>query len=413
MSAAPSPLRTLLLCSRPPWPAIGGDRLRTAHLLRALGRLGPVALVATLERSDDPDEIRRGLPGVERMWLQRPRGLPRVLRSASALAGGGSLQRAWYAETGARKAVVEAIREFQPQVLVAHLVRTLDWLPPREQSPPLLIDVQDALSLQYSEARGLARGWRGAAMALERGRIGVLERAALSRAEAVTFITNRDRDAVWDAAGSDAAPAPRCVVASAVVDLDRWPDTPPSPEPDIVGFAGNLRTASNVDMVLHLADVVLPRLRERLPGARLRILGIEADGAVRRLAGRPGIELRGPVDDMPSELRRCALTACPLRFGSGIQNKVLESLAGRVPAVVSRKVADALGDGAADVVTVAEPGIPFADALLGLLRDPGRRAALGVRGRAWVAERHSEDAALGPFLSTIRELAAGARPGAA
>ena len=47
-------IRSLLLCSRPPWPPIGGDRLRTAQIARILAGLGPVHLVATGSAPEPP-----------------------------------------------------------------------------------------------------------------------------------------------------------------------------------------------------------------------------------------------------------------------------------------------------------------------------------------------------------------------
>ena len=163
-------VRSLLLCSRPPWPRIGGDRVRTWHMARSLATLGPVGVVALAGPDDDERAIRAGLPFAERLWLPRLSRPRAALRSLAALAGGWALQVALYDAPEAAAATREAIDLLQPDVVVAHLVRTVAWAP--EGCPPLVADIQDALALHYARARGHGRGWRRLAMTVERGRMG-------------------------------------------------------------------------------------------------------------------------------------------------------------------------------------------------------------------------------------------------
>ena len=394
-----SGVRTLLLCSRPPWPRIGGDRVRTFHLARALAGLGPVGVVTLVPRGEDRDAIRAGLPFVERCWLPGRRLAPELLRSCRALADGAALQSRLYAAPEARLAVLQAIESFQPDVIVAHLVRTVAWVP--KDSPPLVIDVQDALSHHYATARRFGAGWRSLAMAVERGRIDRAEQAAVDRADGLSFISERDRDHVVRGRPG----APPVAIARAVVDPGRFVCDGVAPEPDTIGFLGNLATAPNRDMVIHFARRLLPRIRRDRPNARLRVIGVRAGSQVRRLARLPGVSLVGRVDDVAPELARCWVTVCPQRFGSGVQNKVLEALAAGAPAVISPTAAASLGPRSAAGVVVAPPDVAFAHAVSHLLADPTRRNHLSAAGRRFTAEVHGPQVALDGFLDLVRRLA--------
>ena len=392
-------LRTLLLCSRPPWPRIGGDRVRTFHLARALAGLGPVGLVTLVPADEDRSAIRQGLPFVSRSWLPGRRLAPELVRSCRALADGAALQSRLYAAPEAQAAVVEALESFRPDVIVAHLVRTVAWVP--EDSPPLVVDIQDALSLHYATARRFGAGWRSLAMAVERGRIDRAEQAAIDRADGLTFISERDRDHVLQGRKG----APPVAVARAVIDAGRFLCDGVQPEPDTIGFLGNLATAPNRDMVVHFARRILPRIRRDRPRARLRVIGVRAGSQVRGLARLPGVRLVGRVDDVAPELARCWLTICPQRFGSGVQNKVLEGLAAGTPAVVSPIAAASLGPRSAAGVVVAPPDIAFAHAVRDLLADPTRRARMSAAGRRFASESHGPEVALDGFLDLVRRLA--------
>jgi glycosyltransferase involved in cell wall biosynthesis len=390
-------VRTLLLCSRPPWPLRGGDRVRTWHLARALSTLGPVGVVALRSPQEDPGEIQAGLPFVDRWWLPTLHRAPAMLRGAGALLENRPLQQAIYDAPEARSAVHQALDEGGIDVIVAHLLRTVPWVP--AQSPPLVIDVQDALSAQYEASRGKRRGWRGLAMAVESGRIGRAEAAAVARADLVAFISDRDRELVVN--GSEA----RTTIAPPVVDPARFGPQDVEPTQGVIGFLGNLRSASNRDMAVHMARRILPLVRSARPEATLRIMGIEAGSDVRSLGRLPGVSFLGPVDDAGEELARCTVTVCPLRFGSGVQNKVLESLAVGTPTVVTPEVAAALGPRAGEAVAVGTLDRAFAMRIVDLLSDPAERAHRSAAGRAFIDSTHRPGAAQGEFLAAVRELA--------
>jgi glycosyltransferase involved in cell wall biosynthesis len=339
------------------------------------------------------------LPFVDRLELPVLGGGRAAVRSLLAGISGGSLQQAVYDCPAARVAVQALLAESPPDVVVAHLVRTAPWLP-GPPHPPLVVDIQDALSAQYSESRGHRRGWRGLAMALESQRIGAAEQAAVARASALSFISAADRDAVPHEGVVS-------VLAGAAIDLDRFSPQGASVVSGRIGFLGNLRTASNRDMIGYFARVLFPAIRSAVPWAELHIMGHEAGADVRRLGRLPGVVFVGPVDDQVPELEACYLTVCPLRFGSGVQNKVLESLAVGTPVIASTGAAAALAskDAPCPVIS-AELGAPFTAAVIALLGDHDRRASVGTAGQDWVRAVHRPERALAPLLDLVRRLGA-------
>ncbi len=391
-----APVRSVLLTSRPPWPPLGGDRLRTLHLARALASLGPLTIVAC---GAPPPGMAEGLAFADSVQVVPLARGAAALRVMAAAIGRQPLQQALYDAPGLGRATAEAIRG--ADVVVAHLLRTVAWVP--EVPPPLVVCLQDALADQAAEAGrsgGTAGGWRRLALRVEGGRLRDAELRAALAADAVTAITERDRD-LFVAAG---VPAARITVVPAQV--DRIASAPHAePTPDRIVFAGNLRTASNRDMAVHLARRILPRVRSERWEARLRIVGIEAPREVRRLDSLPGVDVVGAVDDMHAELALAWATACPLRFGSGVQNKVLESLAAGTPAVVTSRVLDTLHADAAGAVLTGDHDRALALALVRLLGDRALRDRLAAAGLAFVRAHHGAEA-LQPLVALVARLAA-------
>ena len=371
-------MKSLLLCSRPPWPLHGGDRIRTWHLARALADLGEVSIVATRAAGESPEEIAAGLPFVARLRLPAMTRGGTAVRALAALPSDRPLQQAVYDGPAARRAVRDALAD-GPDVVVAHLIRTVPWLPP--DTPPLVVDVQDALGAQYAAAAGRGHGWRRVAMAVERRRLGPAERAAIARSSAVTFISERDRLAVLPSSDR-----PWAILPAVLDPASFQPDESP-PEPGLIGFVGQLRTAANRDMLEHFVRRVFPLVRSARRDARLHIVGRGADRELRRFGRIPGVVLVGAVDDVAPELRRCWLTICPQRFGSGVQNKVLQSLAVGTPAVVTPDVAAALAPSAG--VAVGRLDRAFAMRVVELLGNEEERGRLSEAGIRHVRERHA------------------------
>jgi len=232
-------------------------------------------------------------------------------------------------------------------------------------------------------------------MALEEKRVLGAEVAAVRRADALSFISQQDAGRV-DTAGKPVA------ILGAALDFDRLRPTGAAAVAGRIGFIGNLRTASNRDMVTHFARSVLPLVTEHYPDAEFYVFGHEAGREVLRLAALPGVVIVGSVEDQVPALESCWVTVCPLRFGSGVQNKMLESLAVGTPVVASPAASGALGVGAP--VVCAELDEAFAAAVGRLLLDSDRRSELSDEGSSWVREHHSPEAAfapLGELLATL------------
>jgi glycosyltransferase involved in cell wall biosynthesis len=92
----------------------------------------------------------------------------------------------------------------------------------------------------------------------------------------------------------------------------------------------------------------------------------------------------GTVEEPADWIARAEVCVAPIRAAAGLQNKLLEAMA-MGKAVVATPEANegirAVTD--RDLLLAREPDA-FARAVLDLLADPGRRAALGAGGRRFV-----------------------------
>ena len=118
------------------------------------------------------------------------------------------------------------------------------------------------------------------------------------------------------------------------------------------GFMGG-RSSPNADALRHFAADMLPTLLDLHPDLVLRVIGAEPPDEVLALAG-PNAEVVGYVPDPAPFLNRARVHVAPLRFGSGIKQKLLDSMAAGLPFVTSPVGAEGLGLGDLEPHVVAD-----------------------------------------------------------
>ncbi len=93
-------------------------------------------------------------------------------------------------------------------------------------------------------------------------------------------------------------------------------------------FVGGFKHPPNEDGLLWFADHILPLIKEKLPGVKLRVAGSNPTDAVKALSERGDTEVLGFVsDERLAELYRTTrLVVVPLRYGAGVKGKVVEAL---------------------------------------------------------------------------------------
>ncbi|MCW2779154.1 MAG: glycosyl transferase, group 1 [Frankiales bacterium] len=357
-----------------PLPARDGLRLQLAGLLRELSQRVEVVLVAVVREGDD----LAAAPTVCSTLVTVPAAGGRRRRLRQELATVVS-RRPVLAEqvtsSGLPEAVREAVARYRPDVV--HL--TPGWLAELADvtSCPSVIVPLDASGPNWQADLAVAANpVRRYLSRRELSRMLRFEREAYSRNDAVVVVTERDAD-LLRASGTTVEPS----VVTNGVDADRWgrPADAGPRDPDLVVFSGAMSYPPNVTAAVFAAREVLPALRERRPGVRLRVVGRDPAPEVRALAG-PHVEVTGTVDDVRPHLWEAGAYLCPMRGGSGVKNKLLEALAAGAPSVVTRVATDGLDlVSGRDVLVADDPG-ELAAAVAGLLADPEAAARLGDAG---------------------------------
>ncbi len=365
-----------------PWPADAGGKRRSLAIAQALARLGDVTLCAFEDQSSQPGDL--ALQGID---VRTVPWVPSAAKVAAGLARTGSLSAARFWDPALRDLIRDAAGAGVDHLQIEYTqmasyargitarLRLLD-----------MHNVESALVASYARVRGgTAKLAHAEAAALRH-----LERRAVKSFDATAVVSE-----------SDARLLP---ATDALVVPNGWTPTdaplPPAAEP-VAAFVALMGWRPNEDAAMWLCRTIWPRVRARLPGATLLLVGRDPSADLRATAGS-GVEVTGTVPDVRPYLQRARVGLAPLRAGGGSRLKVLEALDAGRPVVATSKGVEGLEDLVGNGVVVADEPEHLARAITDLLTDAGRAETIGRQGRAAVAERHSWETALAPLVEVVK-----------
>jgi GT2 family glycosyltransferase len=139
---------------------------------------------------------------------------------------------------------------------------------------------------------------------------------------------------------------------------------------DLLFFGGFLAGAGspNEDALLYLVADVMPLLWESDPELMLHVVGADPTPAVEALHSER-VNVVGYVEDPAEWLARTRVHVSPMRFGSGIKLKLLDSMAAGQPFVTTQVGAEGLPLGPLGTALVAEEPAALAELVHALYTD--------------------------------------------
>jgi polysaccharide biosynthesis protein PslH len=177
------------------------------------------------------------------------------------------------------------------------------------------------------------------------------------------------------------------------VDLTYFAPQPTRREATTLVFSGKMSYHANHAAAVYLIEEIMPLIWQQRPDVQLKIVGANPAPALQALAQHhEQIEVTGYVADLRPYLSTASIALCPIRYGVGIQNKVLEAMAMATPVIAAPQATVALHARPESELLLAANATEFARQTLRLLDDPQRQAMLGFQGRRYVERYHAWEA---------------------
>lgn len=367
--------RFLLVTTRYPFFARYGARGRLESIARWSAPRGTVDLLCFAPTSGGARDLdaEKGLFRETHLLPRRGwRGAGAALR---AFLSGRSAQEALYADPG-MAAWIES-RGGEYDVAIFHLIRAGQYLP-RCGSAKKILELTDALSLAHARRAERARGPLRLLHRMEARRCLASEGRQAALCDRAVLVSEIDRDHL-------AAAFPNLRDRLEVLPLglpDGLFSSGYRPEGPSLLFVGALWFPPNIEACDWFSRRVVPELARRVPGFRFEIVGAGPEHVLRRFGRVPGTRVHGFVPDLAGLASKCRAAVAPMLSGSGMQSKVVESLALGLPTLCSPLAAAPIQDWAGDVLRIcSEPG-EYVERFAELCASDSLCADLSAKGRA-------------------------------
>jgi glycosyltransferase involved in cell wall biosynthesis len=349
-----------------------GAALRARHVCELLARLGDVRVVLAGDQYDAPTKAKKTVGGFELLDVVEFQPTPPwslVERFRNEFDGR-------FLNTDHRQARAEDRQRLQT-LMAAH---DLVWVHSLKLAnrfglwhwPKSVLDMDDITSSIYRTSLQQAahplerfRHWRQALLWRRR------EKFLAGRFEAMCVCSEQDREQFGVVKNLFVVPNGFARPASVPV---RHLPTPPR-----LGFVGTFNYEPNREGMRWFIEAVWPRVLEKIPDARLRLVGAGSDRENWR--GARNLDALGFVADAAEEMATWSASIVPLFVGGGTRIKIAESFSRQCPVVSTSLGAYGYEVRDGDELWLADTPADFAEKCLRALTHPAEGRLLA--GRAW------------------------------
>lgn len=397
--------RILLFLTRIPYPPVDGTRSKILNnVVKGLATKFELDFLIVTDEVPKQDQIRFMEDNFGRVFIFSFKRWRLILRTLGYLLSSLPIQVGYYFHKEPNTWFKSNIRKYSAvYVHGLRLGRYLEGLQDKDRSK-LLIDFNDAISLNYKEAKKFASPiWR-LIYTLEEKRVHDYEVWLLRNFKHFSIVSENDRQYL------------RASLAHPGGDGDiRFEHIPHGVDSQILNysssferkivFMGNLAYPPNRDAVNYFCSQIWPLLKSVAPDVRFIVIGNGEKVLRRRYAD---ILFTGFLENPYKLIAECSVFVAPLRFGAGVPTKLLEAMAIGVPVVTTPLGARGIV-GARDGVNifVVEHGQPdtWASLLRELLDNSFVAMKVGRQAKRLVESQYSDMNAQEQFRKIFTDIA--------
>ncbi len=372
-------MKILVVLPRFPYPLEKGDKLRAFNQIKELSSRNDVYLFCVSHCKVLPQHIEAVKPYCREICMVKSPKLVNYKNVLRNYFSTKSLQIGYWDSHKARKAFKAFEKAVNPDVIYSQMVRTMTWV---SHSPhPKVMDFQDALSMNTERRMEHSHGLWHYILHFEFKMLRSSEYNSFKIFDALTIISEPDSDAIPHKRNGDIFIVPNGV------DFDYFKPMEREKKYDVV-FCGNMRYEPNIRAAQFLAKEVMPLVWKECPQATLLLAGAYPKHNISSLANER-ITVSGFVDDIRECYASARIFVAPMQTGSGLQNKLLEAMAMRMPCVTTDIANDSLHAEDEKEILVGNTPQQLADHIVDLLLNEKQSQEVASNGYEFVRNNYS------------------------
>ena len=335
------------MLSRFPFPTEKGDKLRAYHQLQELAQYWEIHLICLTEHTVSNTQQEKIKPFVKSLHIYHLNRFLILWNVFLQFFGNKPFQVGYFYQKRIHQKVKLLLEDIKPNHIYTQLIRTTEYVKNYHDCKKTL-DYMDTLSAGMKRRVATEPFYKKWFFKAEWKRLARYENLVFDYFDIHTIISEQDRDLIAHPSRAKIIVIPNGVDKQY---FDRTIDRP-TPEFDIV-FTGNLSYPPNVEAVKFIATKLKPEALKQ--GLNLKILISGANPSAEILKFSNEVEITGWVEDIRDSYAKGKLFVAPMFIGSGLQNKLLEAMAMKLPCITTPLANNALGASSSEICLAETP----------------------------------------------------------
>jgi polysaccharide biosynthesis protein PslH len=325
-------MKLLVVLPRFPYPLEKGDKLRAYNHIRFLSKKFEIVLFALNDCEVSEEHIEKLQPFCISIHIFKISRISIIINLFRALFSGIPFQAGYFFNRKAQKKLDRVVSNEKPDRIFCQLLRVAEYV--KNKPIPKTLDYQDVFSKGIQRRIAKAPFYIRPLFCMEYKRLLKYEATLFDIFDQKVIISEPDRDLI---------PHPekeKIHIIPNGVDHDFFKPMEMKKEYDIV-FTGNMGYPPNVNAAEFLVNKILPLVHKQKPDTMLLLAGATPARKVQELENEKVI-VTGWVDDIRECYAKARVFIAPMQIGTGLQNKLLEAMAMKIPCITSELANSAL-----------------------------------------------------------------------
>jgi glycosyltransferase involved in cell wall biosynthesis len=367
-------MKIAIFTSRFPFPLNKGDKLRIFHQIKELSKQHDICLLAVNNGDVTDAQLEAVRPYCKEMHVFPLSKIDLGINVVRAFAKGIPFQAGVFYKPAFHEQMKDIVARFQPEAIHCHLIRMSEYCRDITNIRKSL-DYMDTFSVGAKRWHETANFLLKPILSIEYKRLLAYEAEMFDVFDGKCIITEQDRAHIPHPKNQEIA------IISNGVDFEEFQPMEGEKKYDLL-FMGYMGYAPNVDAVCFFAKDVLPLLLQKRPTLKLLIAGHTPDQKVLDLASEH-------IDVVPTWARirdsfvLSRVMIAPMFISIGLQNKIIQSMAMKIPVVCSR-LANRAVKAAPNCIREADTPEEFVKEILDLLENPTKSTQLAENAYHYV-----------------------------
>jgi len=366
--------RIVILLSRFPYPLEKGDKLRAYHQIKYLAVQFDICLIALSTIQVKAEDIKILEPFCTAIHILQLSKSKCAIRAGLALFSNTPFQVAYYYQQSIQQKISKIVEAYQPSLVYVQLARIAKYA--ANLNCKKVLDFQDAFSINYQRSSVHAKFPYQNIYQTEAKRILQFEKNIAAQFDAVTIISESDRQAL---------DIKDIVVVPNGVDVNYFSPKDKQKKYDLV-FIGNLGYMPNVLAVELIVKEIMPILIAKNNAIQLLIAGANPSAQMMAYSNN-NIAVKAWVPDIRDAYADAKIFIAPLHTGAGLQNKLLEAMSMQMPCITTSICNNALHAIENKEILTANTTHEFVEKINTLLQNTELQTQLGSNARQMIIRK--------------------------